>query len=66
MAGNDPQFNSLKQCDASCELLAKEINVPSSFIIEQNRVAIDTVSEFGHGAYAKVIRAKYLGAKCPS
>jgi hypothetical protein len=58
----DPQFNSLEQCDTSCEVLAKEIDVPISFIIEQSRVVIDTVSGFGHGAFAKIIRAKYHGA----
>jgi serine/threonine protein kinase len=58
----DPQFNSLKRCDTSCEVLAKEIDVPISFIIEQSRVVIDTVSGFGHGAFAKIIRAKYHGA----
>ena len=62
MAGNNPQFDSLKQCYVSCESLAKEINVPKSFIVEQKRVEIDTVSKFSHGAFAKVICAKYLGA----
>ena len=56
------KFKSLKRCDTTCEELATEIKVPISFILEQKRVAIDTVSDFDHGAFAKVIRAKYHGA----
>ena len=56
------KFESLKRCDTTCEELATEIKVPISFTLEQKRVAIDTVSKFGHGAFAKIIRAKYHGA----
>ena len=62
MAVNDPRFDSLKQCNTSCESIAKEISVSSEFIIGQHRVAIDRVSGFSHGAFAKVVRAKYCGA----
>ena len=56
------KFESLKRCNTTCEELATEIKVPISFTLEQKRVAIDTVSDFGHGAFAKIIRAKYHGA----
>ena len=56
------KFKPLKRCDTSREELAKEIDVHISFILEQKRVSIDTVSDFDHGAYCKIICAKYHGA----
>ena len=46
MVINDPRFDSLKECNTSCESIAKDIGVSSEFIIEQDRVAIDTACDW--------------------
>jgi serine/threonine protein kinase len=56
------RFSELKECRHPRKLIAKRVKVPRNFIIEQERVRIDTVSKFSHGAFAKAIRAKYSGA----
>ena len=64
MAAYSPnRFSELKKCRHSRRLIAQRLKVPRNFIIDQDRVRIDTVSEFSHGAFAKVIRADYHGAE---
>ena len=64
MAVHSPnRFSDLKRCRHSRRLIAERLRVPRNFIIDQERVRIDTVSAFSHGAFAKVIRAEYHGAE---
>ena len=56
-------FSDLKTCVHPRKLIAKRLKVPHNFIIDQERVRIDTFSKFSHGAFAKVIRAEYHGAE---
>ena len=57
------RFSDLKKCVHSRRLIAERLKVPRNFIIDQERVRIDTFSKFSHGAFAKVIRAEYHGAE---
>lgn len=56
------RFSELKECRHSRKLIAERVKVPRNFIIDQERVRIDLVSNFGHGAFAKAIHAEYHGA----
>jgi serine/threonine protein kinase len=56
------RFSELKECPHPRKLIAERVKVPRNFIIEQERVRLDTVSKFSRGAFAKAIRAKYNGA----
>ena len=63
MAVHSPnRFSELKECRHSPKSIAERLKVPRNFIIEQDRVRIDLVSNFGHGAFAKAIHAEYHGA----
>ena len=64
MAAYSPsQLSDLKKCRHSRKFIAGRLRVPHNFIIDQERVRIDMVSAFSHGAFAKVIRADYHGAE---
>ena len=63
MATNSLRFNKLKECDLDKDLIARRLKLSKSFLIDQARVQIDTVSKFSHGAFAKVVRASYIGAE---
>ena len=56
------RFSVLKKCRHSRRLIAQRLKVPLNFIIDQDRVRIDTVSKFSSGAFAKAIHAEYHGA----
>ena len=63
MAVHSPnRFSELKECRHSRKVIAERLKVPRNFIIEQERIRIDLVSNFSHGAFAKAIHAEYHGA----
>ena len=57
------RFSDLAKCHHTRKKIAERLKVPRNFIIDQERVRIDTVSAFSQGAFAKVIRAEYHGAE---
>ena len=62
MAVYSSRFSELIKCDRSRKYVAGRLKLPLNFIIEQDKVRIDTVSKHDSGAFAKVVHAKYLGA----
>ena len=56
-------LSALTRCKVPNETIAKRLKFSTDFIIDQKRVQIDVASKFDNGAFAKVIRASYVGAE---
>ena len=59
---NASSLNLIK-CEVPNETIAKRLKLSTDFIIEQELMQIDAVSDFCNGAFAKVIRASYVGVE---
>ena len=57
------RLKTLEKCEFQQEYIAQRWKLPPTFLVESDRVLINTGSDYSNGAFAKVIPAFYGGAE---